>query len=184
MLAFYLSLLEDEDDKLTFEEAYEQYKAAALRAAYRVTGNQETAEDAVHDGFMKILEDWGKFLQIPCDKRKSRFVIIVKNKAIDILRREKVLNIQELDENIPAGGADLSAIMEQKDNVEFLIGCVSKLPEAYKSVLELKMFHELSNQEIEETLALKQSTVAMRLLRARAQLSEMIEEVEHNHATV
>jgi RNA polymerase sigma-70 factor (ECF subfamily) len=181
MLIYYLSLLDADEDRQTFEKVYEQYKAVALRAAFRVTRDLALAEDAVHNGYLQIIKNWENFLQIPCDKRKSRIVIIVKNKAIDLLRQRRGIETQEIHyEDMPSNEVDMSVILEQKEDMEFIISCISKLPEIYKIVLELRFLHELSNIEIAETLGLNQNTVAMRILRAKAMLSEMIEKRNAN----
>lgn len=178
MLLFYLSLLDDEESKLTFESIYTLHKDVALRLAYRITNDLSAAEDAVHNGFLQIIKDWDKFLQIPCDKRRSRIVIIVKNKAIDFMRKERRMMDSELEENDildPSAKDDIIAILEHKDDLEYIISCVSKLPEIYKMVLELKYFHDLSEKEISAVLGLKQSTVAMRLIRAKSKLKKIME---------
>jgi RNA polymerase sigma-70 factor (ECF subfamily) len=90
MLSFYLAAFEVPEDKQTFENFYTNNSALAMRAALRICGNNHAiAEDAVHMGFEQIIKDWENFLQLSCDKQRSRFVIILKNKTIDILRQEK-----------------------------------------------------------------------------------------------
>lgn len=84
----------------------------------------------------------------------------------------------ELEENDildPSAKDDIIAILEHKDDLEYIISCVSKLPEIYKMVLELKYFHDLSEKEISAVLGFKQSTVAMRLIRAKSKLKKIME---------
>ena len=56
MVGLYLTMLEDPEDQQVFREFYETYHQAMFRAAYRVLGSRESAEDAVHDAFLAILE--------------------------------------------------------------------------------------------------------------------------------
>ena len=69
--------------------------------ALKVTGyNQDMAEDAVHNAFISIIKEKEKYFNP--DSRDFRFsaVDIVRNKCIDLLRKEKVyadISIDELE---------------------------------------------------------------------------------------
>lgn len=54
MLAFYMSFIDDEDDKAKFEILYNSYKKRMVSTAFSILNNREDAEDAVHDTFIKI----------------------------------------------------------------------------------------------------------------------------------
>lgn len=55
MLAFYMAFIDDEDDREKFEMLYNEYRKRMVYIAYSVLGNNEDAEDAVHDTFIKKL---------------------------------------------------------------------------------------------------------------------------------
>ena len=54
---------------------------------------------------------------------------------------------------------------------------VMKLPEKYRTVLELFYYEELSVREIGEVLGVRETLVTTRLSRARARLREQLREV-------
>lgn len=54
MLLFYMSLIDNDDDRTKFEILYNKYRKRMVYTAYSVLGNNEDAEDAVHDTFIKI----------------------------------------------------------------------------------------------------------------------------------
>lgn len=181
MLIFYLSALESDGDKQTFEDLYLKYREVAFRAALRVNNNHAMAEDAVHNGFMKIISDWENFLKVSCDKRRSRIVIIVKNKMIDLLRGEKnCISYDETEDYDVASDIDIAMIIEHKEDSEFLKGCVSKLPEIYKIALELKFYHEMSPTEIGKELEITPHNATVRCSRGIAFLSKIIKEEKEN----
>lgn len=51
MLAFYLSLIDDESDKQKFERIYNNYYNVLLNTAYGILKERQSAEDAVHEAF-------------------------------------------------------------------------------------------------------------------------------------
>jgi RNA polymerase sigma-70 factor (ECF subfamily) len=134
--------------------------------------NHAIAEDAVHDAFWQIVKDWDKFLLLPCDKWRSRIAIIAKNKAIDILRKEK--RYVALDDDIESGDVELGCLLEHKEDVQFLADCVAKLPDIYKIPLELRYYQELENPAIAAILGVTTHNVAVRISRAIVELRKIV----------
>jgi RNA polymerase sigma-70 factor (ECF subfamily) len=175
MLMFYLAALDTEEDKRTFEDIYTRYEIVALRVALRVSHNNHAiAEDAVQNAFMQIIKDWEKFLETPCDKWRSRIVIIVKNKTIDIMRKEKKFVPLDDYSELSDGEPDLSVVFERKDDAEFLRTCVAKLPDIYKVPIQLRYFHGLNNSEIATVLGITPHNATVRISRALTLLCEIV----------
>lgn len=178
MLTFYLSILESDSDKSSFEKFYEKHKLRCLHIACKVTGgNQAMAEDALHNAFLVIIKDWKNFSALSGGKQLSRFVIIVKNKAIDLMREAKRKDHNELDDenNDSADEAsEVSIIVENNEGYKSLLGCISELPEIYKVVFELRFIQDSGNNEIAGLLGITPRTVSMRLHRARFVLQDKL----------
>lgn len=51
--------------------------------------NQDMAEEAVHNAFISIIQKKEKYLILDCRDFRRSAVIIVRNKCIDILRKQK-----------------------------------------------------------------------------------------------
>ena len=66
----------------------------------------------------------------------------------------------------------------------YLVSLIRTLPEGYRRVLELKCVEEWSNREIARRLGIKESTVAVRILRGRAMLKERLEKEGYTYAAV
>ncbi|MDR0813716.1 MAG: sigma-70 family RNA polymerase sigma factor [Oscillospiraceae bacterium] len=177
MLTYYLSIIDDPQQKSEFEKLYSAHRTAALRAAMIVTGgNTAIAEDALHDTFMKIIDGWEKFFRRPCNNWRSLIVIMVKNRAIDILRREKkLISFDENIADIDSESEDLAAVLQNQERFDFLVDCVAEIPEYYRIPLELRCYHEMSNTEIAEVLGVEYSNVTLRISRAKAKLRKIIE---------
>jgi len=184
MLMVYLAILETPEERQAFTEIYERYKYDCLHVAMSICGNKALAEDAVHNAFMEIIERKEEYLNFPCSKMRSRIVIITKNKLIDLIRKSKRLDFQPFDDEsdaLCADECDLSLIYEKKETLEHLMDCVAKLPEIYKSVLELNYFHELSYKEVAKELGISEKTVSVRIVRAKEKLREILEKEGATH---
>ena len=80
MLLFHLSTLSDESDRRALYDLYTQYQDAMLRVARRYFPNgADGAEDAVQSAWLRVVENFSRIFEIPCQKRGAYLVIIVKN---------------------------------------------------------------------------------------------------------
>ena len=98
MLSFYLSLPETPQAQAAFSQLYHAHYSKLLRIARLLLRDDRKAEDAVHDTFVKIIEHFEIFLQIPCKNQEAWIVTILKNTCLDQIRREKKHIPQDIDE--------------------------------------------------------------------------------------
>lgn len=177
MLIFFLTMIETEAGRASFKAFYETHELKCLHIAYKITGNQSMAEDALHNAFLVIIKDWENFSSLSCGIQLSRFVIIVKNKAIDLIREAKRKEHDELNDEIydsPDENDEVGIIIENEEGYQILLRCVAKLPEIYKVAFELRFVQELGNNEIAELLKVTSKVVSMRIHRARLMLQDVL----------
>lgn len=86
MINIYLSAFETAQDKSEFEDLYKKYRQKMYAVAYKILHNVEDSEDAVHNAFLKIANNFEKVKLIPCHKVKSYIIIIiiVRNTSINM----------------------------------------------------------------------------------------------------
>lgn len=175
MLPIYLAMLDGEEEKNKFELLYVTYRKLMFYVANRILNDERLAEDAVHQTFLKILENFDKVGEIPCYKTKSYVVTIVKNIAINMYNQRKrydAIPIEEVEFCIA------EERLERTDDLDHLTRAVLKLPVIYKDVLTLKYVQEFSNEEIAKMLDISEATVRKRLERAKRRLEEILEREE------
>ena len=185
MLTFYLSIIDNEEDKRTFAEIYEQLKLICHHVALKITNNHALAEDAVHNAFLAVVKHKNKIFPLSQEKRRSKIIIITKNKAIDLLRMENKRLYTPIDEMVYdalADDLDFTESITDKESYEYLINCIASIPEIYKTTFELRYVHDMNNSEISELLDIRPENVSMRINRAKSMLREIIkkEEVYNN----
>lgn len=128
MVGLYLTMLEDPEDQQVFREFYETYHQAMFRATYRVLGSRESAEDAVHDAFLAILEQMPKVKQLGMGRSYAFAVVVTKNKAVDLLRRTRpAVSLDEVGDWLAVAGPEEESCTTVLDELE----------EPYSTVLTL-----------------------------------------------
>ncbi|MGN1303636.1 MAG: RNA polymerase sigma factor [Oscillospiraceae bacterium] len=177
MLGFYLALLDTAEEKSRFEELYIKYKQDMYSIAYSILHNAEDAEDAVHQAFLKIANNFEKVCEIPSQEIKAYIVIIIRNVSINIYNsnKRKSEHITELNDKI-AVEVDF---LEQFE-YEHLVKAISELPQLYKDIVYLYYLEEFSAKEIAKMLDITADAVWKRAERAKKMLKEKLERKELN----
>jgi len=176
MLQFYLSLVDNTEEKQRVEFLYMNYKQLMYKTALAIVHSPELAEDAVHEAFLRVIKNISKFFSFSCNENASYLVIIVRGIALNMLNRQQRLT--ELDEDLPSDD-DIEAAAEIRLSFEDVLKNVDKLSPALKNVATLYYAHRLSESEIAEMLDMKINTVRVSLMRARAVLRQMGKENEY-----
>lgn len=172
MLLYYLSLLETDEDQSKFTQLYTKYARLMKYVAVQKLGDNQLAEDAVHNAFENIIKSFYMVEEIDSHKTKRLLVVVTENVAIDMLRKNKHdanISYEELEPT-------LSVLPDMLDNVavQELVEMIASLPEIYRNVLELHAYHELSEKQIAAVLGIEYATARKRLERARTMLAEKL----------
>ncbi len=137
----YLQMVETAEQRSLLETLYLTNRQLMYAVAFRILRNQEDAEDAVHQAFVKIAENITKISDPNCPKTRSFIVTIVENKAIDIYRkRHRSINI---------GLGELVPVMQAPYTGTGRLGrCIAQLPPTYRHVLVLHHIYGYKYKEI------------------------------------
>lgn len=173
MLSFYLSLVDDRDDKGKFERIYRQYKNLMLSCAFSILKDESLAEDAVHDAFMRILKNLDKIDEVQSPRTRGFVVVITENTAKTLYNKMNRVKLVELDDNIPMDES-VEQNAEQAITAEFIAQKIDELPDNYKNVMLLKYLNGLNNKEISNALGLSDTLVRKRLERGRKALGNLL----------
>lgn len=178
MLIYYLSLLESGEERLKFEEIYNAHRGTMLHVAMTVLhGDLARAEDAVQSAFEAIIKNKEKYLSKSCSNLRGSCVIIVKNKCLDILRREKHFAFKEIDEFYDLESAD-TPVDEQivrKSEYEILRKCMAVLSDRDRNILEMRFVLQMGVGEIAQDCGLTENNVSTIIQRAKIKVrNEML----------
>lgn len=181
MLCLYLGMLDTPEEKDIFAQLYHRYAKLMKYIAYQKLGDEQLAEDAVHDAFLNLIKSFLKISDVSCHKTRRLIVIITENAAIDILRKKK--HVVQADWEDVAPQLSVTPDMLEGIAVQELEQQIAALPEHYRIVLELRAYHGLTDKQIAAVLNIEHGTVRKRLERARAMLAAAIQEQQEG-ATV
>lgn len=174
----YLSMLEGEEEKRSFEKTYKENYLIMYHIAFGMLKNKADAENAVHEAFLSIAERYKKYIHLSGREMTGLCVTIVKSKAIDQLRLMNRFSGEEIEELVlPSRYSEYEPVsyIENKEEFEKLRRIMKQLPEVLKVTLDLKYFYDYSNKEISKILNVSVKTVEMRLYRAKIKMRELWE---------
>ncbi len=181
MLLMYLSTLDSPQDQSWFTDLYNTHKKLMYYIAYNILGDEQMAENIVHDAFLAILEKKEKFFLNDRHKTKGLIDIIVRRQAINELTRRKRMEYREEFPDIPDPRQSVEQQVVSGDAHDRMVALIRGLDENYRSVLMLQYVYQYTPKETAEFLELSEATVRQRLHRAKQKLKKMLgEEVVKN----
>lgn len=151
-----------------------RYLRSCRAVALAVTGSEADADDACQDAFVTAIE------RIDSCRDPARFgawlLRIVRNRARNLLRHEKVRWSDPLEENAAAGASSASAELESEELRQQLSAALGTLPQVQREVVLLYDLEGWKHEEIASLLELPQGTVRSHLHYARRRLREILRE--------
>jgi len=166
-------------------EVYDRFAPALLGLCKRYCGNIEDAEDVLHDGFIKILQNLSKFEKRTNGSFEGWMKRIMINTALNHIRskaREKdIFDFNTLPEEISVQETEEEFLflkeIESKISKEKLMSMIGDLPVGYRTVFNLYVFESYSHKEIAETLRCSENTSKSQLSKARSLLRKQLKQV-------
>lgn len=156
------------------EKIWIEYSRLMLYIARGFFSDEQTAEDAVSEAIIRIIENIDRFEEIPSPLAKGLVIIITKNICRDKMKKAG-LPVTELGDE-----ADISlspeALVISEETVSGIMTCLPKLPEQYADILRLKIVYHMSDNQIAKVLRINPQNARTRLSRARAALIKIIKE--------
>lgn len=161
-----------------FEQLVKRYQKKIYHLAFRMTKDHDSADDIAQETFIKA------FSSIKSFKEEYNFYPwifrICMNLSINYLKRKKfIVSESEIQPQKLEKKKTVSDPMNQLIKNELLDkinSSIEKLPPPFKAVFILKVYEELSYEEIAQTLKISVGTVMSRLFRARERLQKSLKD--------
>lgn len=161
-------------DRNAFNELVCLHAQGVMHVIYRMCGDSQVAEDAAQETFIQAWLHLSSFR--PQASLRSWLFRIGINAAIDMLRKQKRIAPEELDDlqlQDPQLGPE--GLISQEEQTALVQKAVLSLPAASRAVLVLREYEGLSYHEIADALDIPLGTVMSRLNYARKLLKEKLE---------
>jgi len=163
-------------DSLAYKELYQRYSKAMFNTCLRILNNEAEAEDILQESFIEAFRNlqgfeyrtsFGGWLKQIC---VNRSITQLRKRKIDWVDIEKLAGYDTATEQ-PVDEADISF------KVESVKKAIRKLPDGYRTVLNLYLLEGYDHEEIAEILNVAQSTTRTQFIRAKQKLLQLLKEV-------
>ena len=160
-------------EREAFDELVLLYQRKIYGLCYRYVNNHEDANDLTQEVFLKAWKAIGRF------RGQSAFSTWVYrigvNACLNFLAKRR-LPTQELADALPDAGVRVDQRMESQDEARRVREAVERLPEKQRATLILKIYQELTHQEVAQVLGSTVGTVKANLFHALGNLRKLVGE--------
>ena len=166
-----MTAIGDDGGREQFERLYYKYNRIMYKVAMDILHSHELAEDALSTAFLNISRNFSDISSFSSEKIKNYCVIVIRNAATDILRKEKRFITESEAEYTEI--ADIENI-ETISDYNLLKKAISSLSEKEQEILYLRCIMNMSFREIGNILNIKEGTARQRMAEARNSLMKKI----------
>lgn len=181
MLAFFLTLIDDENDRRYFESVYNSYRQQMMNVALGVLKSVYDAEDVVHDVFFQMADKYLDSIKAIDGEQdlKNYLLKAVKNMALNKKRDDKLhREIEQREEAAHEGDFisddDLMELLCSKESYEEVLAAIKALDPKYSDILYLHFVLEMNMPEVADYLGKNINTVRKQLARGKLILAELV----------
>lgn len=158
----------------TKKDLYLKFADGMMLLCLRYVGKKEDAEEVMHNGFLKVFKNFGKFKELHKNSFPAWMKKIMINECLMHIRKYEGFNV------IPFEELSLKNTFEditQEYDIEYLLKILNELPAGYRTVFNMYAIEGYKHKEIAELLKISENTSRTQLLKARKQLQQkLIEE--------
>lgn len=157
-----------------FRKEYLPLQDELYRVAFYILESTPDAEDAVQDLYLRLWDAADALDGI--SSPKAYCIRLLRNICVDKLRRcrpdgEEKLPLQASDETLP------DERLDGRQKLEAAIGRMSTLSESERTVLMMKVFDDLSYEQIQKRTGLSYLSLRVHLSNARRKIRKSIDKI-------
>ena len=164
-----------------FEDLVRQLARKLYGFAFRILRNQEEAEDAVQEVFIKLWKMKEKLQEY--QSLDALAITMTKNYCIDIIRKNKPMTYgdQYQQEQMVTNLATPYEVVVQKETGTILRRIISQLPSNFRELITLKEIDGLSYEEMAVKTGQNINTLRVNIARARRLVRDEFNLYQHEH---
>ena len=157
-------------DRSAYEKIYKLYNRAMYNICYRITNNEDDAQDVLQEAFVSA------FTRLNSYNWDATFGAwlkrIVVNKAINHINKKR-LQIEPLDSSDIAMD-ETGQVENHRFDLNEIKNAIEKLPDGYRIVFSLYLMEGYDHAEIGEILGISESTSKSQYNRSKKKLRELL----------
>ena len=183
MLTLYLAYLDDVNDKKLFEEIYYSYRKQMVTFAITLLGNEDDAQDAVGDVFLRIAQkNWDTVRAIENKSDLRNYLLkATKNTSLNKIKGKKKENVSldSVTEYDIAGIKNMSddtflEVICNKFEYDKVVEAIHSLNEKYRDAMYCYYVMEMTVSQTAKSLNQKLSATKQQLVRGKKMLLSLL----------
>jgi RNA polymerase sigma-70 factor (ECF subfamily) len=158
-------------EREAFDRLVERYQRDVYRLCYRYVNNHEDANDMAQEVFIKAYRALGRFRG---DSSFSTWLYRIAVNTCLNFRASRRPPGEELPEGLPDTSAAVGEQLEREEQARRVREAVRRLPEKQRATLILKIYNDLTHQEVAVILGSTVGTVKANLFHALGNLRRIL----------
>jgi len=160
-------------EREAFDRLVERYQRDVYRLCYRYVNNHEDANDLAQDVFLKAWKAIGRFRG---ESALSTWLYRIAVNACLNFRAVRRPATQDLPEALADPQPGAASLLEEDDDARRVRAAVQRLPEKQRATVILKVYQELTHEEVAAVLGSRVGTVKANLFHALGNLRRLMAE--------
>ncbi len=183
MLALYLAYLDDDNDQKLFEDMFLSYRKQMVTFAVTILGNEDDAQDAVGDVFLRIAQkNWDAVRGIDNETDLRNYLLkATKNTCLNKIKSKKKENVSldTIMEYDMDGIENLSddtflEVICNKYEYDKVVQAIKLLNEKYRDAMYCHYVMEMTVPQTAKSLNQKLSATKQQLVRGKKMLLSLL----------
>ncbi len=158
-------------EREAFDRLVERYQRHVYRLCYRYVNNHHDANDMAQEVFLKAYRALGRFRG---DSSFSTWLYRIAVNTCLNFRAARRPQIDELPDTIADPAAGIADRLDRDEQSRQVREAVSRLPEKQRATLILKIYHDLTHEEVAQVLGSSVGTVKANLFHALGNLRRLL----------
>jgi len=159
-------------DREAFDRLAERYQRAVYRLCYRYVNRHEDASDLTQETLLKAYRAIDRFRG---DASFSTWIYRIAVNSCLNFRSARRPEPRALSESLTDASPGADANIEREDEASRVRAAVARLPERQRATLILKVYQELTHEEVAGILGTSVGTVKANLFHALRNLRKLLE---------
>lgn len=174
-------MVKPQSDRVFFERLYHEYEQKIFHRAYAILHNKEQAEDITQDIFEQLYVERKKLKKLDELHLKKMILLIVKNKSIDLYRRNQTQTkfVQNQYSKNEEKDSNVETFLNHRLVEDTFAEATTGLSEPYNQVFMYRVYYGLTTRETAILMNSSETTIRKQYERAKNKIKTILRGNEH-----